>query len=326
MSSDDPTMYAVLGFGAGIYWFLKGFRVYRKYRVLADTPAIPIRSIAMGLVEIHGSAQGEETIYSPVTYTPCYFYKVEIEKWVKDSKGRGSWKHHATDQKGLRFYLQDQSGKVLVDAAGAELDLNQNVRREVGSGFGRGFTSLFGSRQKTDPRTGIGPSEDDLLEYVGKAASGLAIPKLVSNLAPGESDPEVTRTQAQRELEIMRQLRGQKSQGTGALGALGGVLRGGISLGRGSSWEGQYRLTEYCIVPGFQYDITGSCVENPQPRDTNDRNLIVKGENEPTFLISWRSEKELEGSLRSRAMLHVFGGGALSVACLAFLLVKLGWL
>ena len=315
----------MLGFGAGMYWFFKGFRVYRKYRVLADTPEIPIRSIAMGLVEIHGTAQGEESLYSPVTYTPCYYYKVEIEKWVKDSKGRGSWKHHATDQKGLRFYLQDQSGKVLVDAVGAELDLNQNVRREVGGGFRRGFTSLSGGG-RTNPRAGIGPSEDDLLEYVGKAASGLAIPKLVSNLAPGESDPEVTRTQAQRELEILRQLRDQKSQGAGALGALGGLLRGGISLGRGSSWEGQFRLTEYCIVPGYEYDITGTCVENPQPHDANDRNLIVKGENEPTFLISWRSEKELEGSLRSHAMLHVFGGGALCVACLAFLLVRLGWL
>lgn len=326
MSSDDPTLYGVLGFGAGLYWFFKGFRVYRKYRVLADTPEIPIRSVAMGLVEIHGTAQGEETIYSPVTSTPCYFYKVEIEKWAKDSKGRGSWKHHATDQKGLRFYLQDQSGKVLVDAVGAELDLNQNVRREVGGGFGRGFTSLSGGGQKSDPRASLGPSEADLLEYVGKAAAGLAIPKLVSNLAPGESDPDLTRAQAQRELEILRQLRGQKSQGAGGLGALGGLLRGGISLGRGSSWEGQFRLTEYCIVPGYQYDITGTCVENPRPRDTSDRNLIVKGENEPTFLISWRSEKELEGSLRSRALLHVFGGGALSVACLAFLLVRLGWL
>jgi hypothetical protein len=54
--------------------------------------------------------------------------------------------------------------------------------------------------------------------------------------------------------------------------------------------------------------------------------MIVKGQNEPTFLISWRSEKEIESTLRNRAALHIFGGGALAVACLAILLFRLGWL
>jgi hypothetical protein len=54
--------------------------------------------------------------------------------------------------------------------------------------------------------------------------------------------------------------------------------------------------------------------------------MIVKGQNEPTFLISWRGEKEVKSMLRKRAALHVFGGAALSVACLAILLFRLGWL
>jgi hypothetical protein len=54
--------------------------------------------------------------------------------------------------------------------------------------------------------------------------------------------------------------------------------------------------------------------------------MIEKGQNEPTFLITWRSEKEIESALRNRAVLHIFGGGALSVACLAILLFRLGWL
>ena len=94
----------------------------------------------------------------------------------------------------------------------------------------------------------------------------------------------------------------------------------------GSAYAGQYRLTEYCIVPEYSYDITGTCVENPSPQDEHDRNMLVQGENEPTFLISCRSEQEIEGKLRWRAMKYIFGGGALSVACLALILVKLGWL
>ncbi|MBZ5516604.1 MAG: hypothetical protein LAN62_17490, partial [Acidobacteriia bacterium] len=103
------------------------------------------------------------------------------------------------------------------------------------------------------------------------------------------------------------------------------VLRGGgVSLGSVDS--GLFRLTEYCVVPDCSYDLTGTCSENPHPRDEHDRNMIVKGENEPTFLISARSEPELEGSLRWRALRYIFGGGALAVACLGVLLAKLGWL
>jgi hypothetical protein len=105
---------------------------------------------------------------------------------------------------------------------------------------------------------------------------------------------------------------------------LSGLGRGSTGLGIGS--EHRYRLSEYCIIPEHWYDVTGTCVENPNPQDEHDRNMIVKGQNEPTFLISWRSEKEVENTLRKRAALHIFGGAALSVACLAILLFRLGWL
>jgi len=51
----------MLGFGAGLYTFFKGFRIYREYRVLEDTPEVPIRSVAMGLVHVHGTATGGVT-------------------------------------------------------------------------------------------------------------------------------------------------------------------------------------------------------------------------------------------------------------------------
>jgi hypothetical protein len=65
-------------------------------------------------------------------------------------------------------------------------------------------------------------------------------------------------------------------------------------------------------------------VENPATTCHDDRNLITKGTNDPTFLISWRSEKDMESSLRNRALLMIFGGGAAAVVCLAILLAKFG--
>jgi len=279
-----------LGFGAGLFLFFKGFRVYREYRVLADTPEMPIRSIPMGLVEVHGKAKGEQLVDSPVTKTPCFFYKVDIERWVKDKDG-GHWAHAKTHADGVKFYLEDMTGKVLVDAHGAEYDIIQTARRETGRGASGSLRrTLFGAG---DPTLTTGSSlvaDSELWSYAESVVSGSHFS--FSSLDGGN--------------------------------LIANLARGGLSFGGGSS--GRYRLTEYLILPDHWYDLTGTCVENPQPKDEHDRNMIAKGQNEPTFLISWRSEKEIERTLRNRAALHIFGGAALSVVCLGILLMKLGWL
>jgi len=277
----DISIAAVVGFGAGLFWFIKGFRVFREYRVLADTPEIPIRSVAMGLVEIHGKAKGLQTVLSPVSNTPCFFYKVDIERWVSDKNG-GHWSHAATQAEGTRFYLEDASGKVLVDAHGAEYDLIQTAKRETGRGFGGSLGRLFGGSQDPTLATGSGVSDADLLNYAQAVIS----------------------------------------TGRGSFSLSGGSLLSGLRMGSAH----RYRLCEYCILPEQSYDVAGTCIENPDAQDEHDRNMIVKGQNEPTFVISWRSEKELKGRLRNRAALHIFGGAALSVVCLAVLLFRFGWL
>lgn len=277
----DISIAAAVGFGAGLFWFVKGFRVYREYRVLADTPEIPIRSVAMGLVEVHGQAKGPQTVLSPVTKTPCFFYKVDIERWVRDKNG-GHWSHAATQAEGTRFYLEDATGKVLVDAHGAEYDLIQTARRETGRGLGGSLTRLFGGTLDSSPLTSPGVSDADLLNYAEAVIS----------------------------------------TGHSTFSLSGGDLLSGLAIGSAH----RYRLSEYCILPGQSYDIAGTCVENPAPQDEHDRNMIMKGQNEPTFLISCRSEKELKSRLRNRALLHIFGGAGLSVLCLAVLLFRFGWL
>lgn len=279
-----------IGFGAGVYLFFRGFRIYRKYRVLADTPTMPIRSIPMGLVEIHGKAKGERTANSPVSNTPCFFYKVDIEAYKRGSKGRGRWRHVATDLDGVPFYLEDQTGKVLVDAHGAEFDLIQSGRRETRSATSRGLRRVLWGEGDPTLTTGTQVSDSSLVTYAESVIAGkrdsLFGDSLVGNLAEG------------------------------SLALLAG----------GESPTGQYRLAEYCILPNHWYDVTGTCTENPNPKDEHDRNLLVKGQNEPTFLISWRSERGIEQSLRNRAALHIFGGVALSLVCLGILLSRLGWL
>jgi len=276
MSSDASAkidIWLTVGFGAGLYYFFKGFRIFREYRLLMDTPEVPIRSVAMGLVEIHGKAKIEQPVQSPVTRTPCCFYQVEIERWVKDKQG-GHWSHTATDADGPTFYLEDASGKVLVDAHQAEYDLIQTAKVETGGGIGSGLGRLF-SGMGGPTRVALSPLPTaDLFAYASSAVA--------------------------------------RRHGGGILGFMGGS-------------SNRYRLTEYLVLPEHWYDLTGTCVENPAPKDEHDRNLIVKGTNEPTFLLTWRSEKEIRRTLRNRAMKYIFGGALLAVACLGIFLAKHGW-
>ena len=254
-------LWLAVGFGFGLYSFFKGFRVYREYRVIEDTPEMPIRSVPMGLVAVRGKTTGEPPLTSPLSHTPCFFYRVDIERFQgsrPDRIGGGSWSHYKTHANGAAFYLEDPTGKVLVDALDAELDVIPRDQREV-------FRSEVDFYPVGDAALGEA-TDHQLLAYISRVAgtSGLA--------------------------------------------------------------SGRFRLTEYCIEPDQWYDVTGTCAENPHAADEHDRNLIKKGENEPTFLISSKDKAGVEASLRWKAFVGVFGGAALSIFCLAFLLVRLGWL
>ena len=372
--SDNLGFYAILGFGAGLYTFYKGFRQFRTYRLVADTPEIPIRSIPMGFVQIRGVAQGQQTVQSPVSHTPCLAYKVVIEQWRSDSEGGASWHHHRTDVDGSAFYLSDAGGKVLVDPRKAEFDLPQTAQRKTGSGrsaAGAGATEqeLLQYVTQADVHWAgnlaqrglefVGPLGDPAMEEKRQTLMGAfqhmpgtppfmvqmmitMAPKMkqqIESMGP-QSDPKKEQAR-QTALEAFRHPPGSPEFMEGIQRAL--EMAGDADTARQfaammqpnpqdpaggpaafKAADGRYRLTEYCLVPGGSYDVSGTCVENPSPRDEYDRNLITKGTNEKVFLISSKPEKQVEAGLRKRALGMIFGGAALSIICLAILLAKLG--
>lgn len=384
-STNNLELFLVVGIGAGLYSFFKGFRVYREYRIVEDTPEIPIRSIPMGLVHIHGTATGDAPVPSPVTHTPCFFYKVEIERWESSGKSSG-WVHYRTDIDGIEFYLQDTTGKVLVDARQAEFDLPQCARREIGRLGGSSWPTVFsggGGLPATEPElrayigqvttkkissfiarglAAAGPQSSPERESQRQAAMGFfqnpasggnPFSQLFAAQAPlmerklkemgPQRDPKLEQARLEgleafnypygspefvQHAQHALELQGKPEEAQRLLAAMGFMGQGAPSLldtdGPGAS--GRFRLTESCIVPGQTYDLTGTAAENPQPKDEHDRCLILKGQNEPTFLISSRPEKEVESNLRRRAALSIFGGAALALGCLAILLARLGWL
>jgi len=208
---DKLTEFSVIGLGAGIIIFLSGLRIFLRYRALARTREVPIRNIPRGLVGMHGKPTpvGSVLESSPITRTPCLFYKVDIEKEViRNAVHR--WSHDKTSVGGLLFYLDDGTGRVLVNPFGAECDLAPHGTREV-------------------PQSTSSPPAAD---FIGDAEL----------IAYARSAP--------------------------ACGVVGTDLTDNISVVGLST--GRYRFTEYCILPEHTYHVTGTCVENPRPKDSDD--------------------------------------------------------
>ena len=93
--------------------------------------------------------------------------------------------------------------------------------------------------------------------------------------------------------------------------------------GRSSAKE-RYRLTERCVLPGHEYDITGTCSENPVARDEAERTVIRKGTNEPTLIISGLAHQDVDAMQKIWSYFLIFGGGMLAVFCLGMLLLRFG--
>jgi hypothetical protein len=326
--------------GLGAYLFYKGFRNYREYKVLEDTPRMPIRSLSMGFAHIRGKAESASLLTSPLSKTPCCFYRVEIDQWKSHNRG-ASWEHLCTDADGNQFYVADDTGRVLVDAHAAEYDLQPTQERLVSSASAQ-----------------AGSSDSDLLNYVTYAqthhltdtVSQYLGHKLDQKLERGSLDPAKQRG-AEALKQFLEALPDVQKTGQLPFGALAKVLastgpladpekedRRQQALARFQMMqamplqeevlahlhphaaEGRFRLREFVIRPGQECFISGTCAENPEPKDEHDRNMIRKGQAEPTFLISCQAERQATGAVHMRSLKMVFGGAALSVVCLALLL------
>jgi hypothetical protein len=80
-------------------------------------------------------------------------------------------------------------------------------------------------------------------------------------------------------------------------------------------------LKEYCVMAGEEYEITGTCVNNPHSSDFDDHSMIARGRDEKTFEISDKPDGQVEYEHWHRAMMMIFGGAAVALGCLALLLM-----
>ncbi len=119
---------------AGIGFFIYGFRLLQRRRLILDTPFSKIRSASMGMVELSGLAVGPYTMLAPVTARPCYYYRTLVWEWKRQGKS-DQWVKVAGECMHVPFFLDDNTGRVLVDPRGADLDIHRDFQQEFCDSF-----------------------------------------------------------------------------------------------------------------------------------------------------------------------------------------------
>jgi hypothetical protein len=118
----------------GVILFLRGFRMLRYKQLILNTPFSKIRSASMGLVEVSGAAKGPRTIPAGITGQACYYYCAVAFQLRQSGKDR-SWQQVASECLSVPFFVEDPTGRLLVDSQGASLDVERNFKDEFDTSF-----------------------------------------------------------------------------------------------------------------------------------------------------------------------------------------------
>jgi hypothetical protein len=131
---------------------------------------MPIRDLNnhRGLVEVTGRAgmNDDGTVTAPFTGSSCLAYMCEIESKSRESK---VWSTFYTDAEG-RFVVDDGTGRVRVDASGAEFRFEQSYSKTVAPGDDlpdrlREFIESTDAVVKQDTTIDLGITERALGKY-----------------------------------------------------------------------------------------------------------------------------------------------------------------
>ena len=337
-SINELSALALVVAGGGLYLFVVGFRLLARKHLVADTPTSKVTSASMGLVEISGVVSGPYTLPAAITGNPCLLYRT-IAWQQGDSRRRNEWDKVAEENQHVPFFLSDGTGELLVDAQGAELDLERDFRQQFDASP-LSFTALpdpvsaFLSRNGVAAQRRIRIEEwtikpDDRLFIVGTVAENASLTTRLpatSNLSKAESAPAP---------EII-QLSPKAPPTTAADMTLQGKIAAALTkagIHKPEAWAAAGISTETALQPTRQ--VSQIRVNEPNGPATARRDplfnlaspiVLRKGENNPTFLISWRSRQDVIRSLSWKSMSMVFGGGGLVLLGIYVVLLQAGML
>ena len=122
---------ALASVASGAFFLYQGFVALKERNLIRNIPTSKIRSAAMGLVELKGTAcETQEPLTAPVSNKECVYYSYKIQKY-RSSKHGGHWRTLKHGSEGNYFWLRDDTGTVLVDTSGAKIKLSVSATKHV---------------------------------------------------------------------------------------------------------------------------------------------------------------------------------------------------
>ena len=370
--SSDPTALLVwcgVGFCAGIGLFIYGFKLLQRRRLILDTPFSKIRSAAMGMVEVSGLAVGPYTMIAPITARPCYYYRTLVWEYKQRGKNK-EWVKVAGECMHVPFFVDDNTGRMLVDPRGADLDLHCDFEEQFCDSFFtvkesapdnvRNFLGRHGivtnNKIKVQeycikPKNSlfilgtlsenvgveVSPQavrDDDSISTGGMSFSlgSVSMNSVFSSSARDGDDSgiasEVTWSATHTEdspQELIRLTAEGPAKSTAEMSqqqkVAAALLKAGISspaawAAAGVSAAGPgHAVVQTIADPAAPGGTAQSNAFDPHPPV-----VLMKGSNNKTFLISWRSQQEVARSLGWKCALMIWGGPALALLSLYFFL------
>jgi hypothetical protein len=136
---NNVAAYAPLpGVALGLLFLWGSLRVRRRCRLMDDLPTAKAQGVFIGLVELKGTAEAEAPLTAFLSGRRCVYYRYRVdEHWTRtvvetytDSKGRSQtrtrqesgWTTVAESGEMTDFYLQDDTGPVLIRPSGAKIE------------------------------------------------------------------------------------------------------------------------------------------------------------------------------------------------------------
>ena len=102
--------------------FFQGFRLLKRKRRIQNTPTSTIRAAALGMVEVYGKVVGPYTLIAPLAQVDCYYYRIRA-RCSPESDREGEQPNAKEETLCVPFFLEDGTGRLMVDPRAAEIDL-----------------------------------------------------------------------------------------------------------------------------------------------------------------------------------------------------------
>jgi hypothetical protein len=300
---------------------------------------------------------------APITARPCYCYRTFVWEWKQQGKNK-QWVKVASECMHVPFFLDDNTGKVMVDPRGADLDLHQDFHEEFCDGF-------FTTKEEAPPnvrsflsRHGISTSNKIKVEescikpknalfLLGTLDDNPGLELTPKPIHDSQTSPLLVGNALSFSINTEMFRNGLSPVTGGGNGFSGLSLSGGlqhdpafdpiydkaISATRAthpSPDPGAAKTTDPATVAAAlqkagisspaawaaaQVNLTADATSNATDGfDPRPAVVLMKGKNNPTFLISWRSQRDLAQSLAWKCALMIWGGPALALLSLYLLL------